>query len=242
MTSYWDPDFVQCKATTLSGLRCKRESVANGYCTQHYNMFLSEEQQVLPSDLIKNVVSSYIQYDELKKLQGKISNLNIDQNRITTDEYDVVQHGKTFHIVETKIDNKVRTISKYLGKIQVGLNNLNEERELDGMQYNWHDNGKPFVECSYVNGKKDGIQYDWNDEYTAKWNYKFGKLEGRQYSWWTNGNKMSEFNYKNGNKDGVQYSWYKNGKPLAIENYIDGVQKGTQYSWDEKGVKSLKVL
>ncbi len=99
--------FIQCIAITNNNTRCTRKAVINNYCLQHYNMRtksksvyeeLENNQQEMIPDLMTNIVSDYIEYEELQELQNEIPNLKINPNRIkitTRFAFDKLYNQKT---------------------------------------------------------------------------------------------------------------------------------------------------
>jgi antitoxin component YwqK of YwqJK toxin-antitoxin module len=198
---------IECKATTKSGERCKRNATKNGYCTQHFEI----NEQALPSDIMKNIISDYIPYEELKELENNIQNLKINKGR-------VIKKKKKFkngnYIITTKIDGKKRKEEGYLkNNMKASERNYNINEQLDGYQFDL-----------YINGKYQHVN-----------NYKDGKLNGTQFAWYENGNKQYELNYKDNNKDGLQLSFWENGNKEYEHNYSQGKQRGIQREYDEDG-------
>jgi hypothetical protein len=57
--------------------KCSRNAVINGLCTQHYKKL---EQELL-SDITNNVLSEYMEFQELKELNKIFEGFTIDLNR-----------------------------------------------------------------------------------------------------------------------------------------------------------------
>jgi antitoxin component YwqK of YwqJK toxin-antitoxin module len=165
--------FEQCEAITEANVQCSREAKIEHLCTQHYNIKKEEEQYLIP-DLLKTIVSDYIDYDELKELEGKIDNLKINPNRVEVKEIYLNDHRK----IRTYIDNKI---------------NKEEYFDLEGNKlYEYHFNSL---------GNYEGKQYEWykNGNLKRISNYKNSKLNGKDSYYDENGNIKYALNYKNGN-------------------------------------------
>lgn len=78
---------VKCKQITASGFRCSRNAVIDGYCTQHYNILIKKEEkeiidnkyeQELPPDITQNILSEYVDYEDLENLNKSIKGFKIN--------------------------------------------------------------------------------------------------------------------------------------------------------------------
>jgi antitoxin component YwqK of YwqJK toxin-antitoxin module len=190
--------FEQCEAITETGNRCSREAKIEHLCTQHYNIKKEEEQYLIP-DLLKTIISDYIEYDELKELEGKIDNLKINPNRIRVEELYFSDYRK----VTTYID---------------GLIKKQEDFDLEGNKlYEYHFNSV---------GNYEGKQYEWYKNRNLKRisNYKNSKLNGKDYFYGNNGYVEHEYDYKNGKLEGKQYEFYNDGSLFRQETYKRGKQ------------------
>jgi antitoxin component YwqK of YwqJK toxin-antitoxin module len=191
---------LECKAITKSGERCKRNATEGGYCKQHFDIY----NQAISPDVMRNIVSDYIPYDELKDLKNHIQNLKINENRITK-ERKILKDGG--YEITTKIDGKLRKVEKYnKNNVKIQEYSYNKDEKIDGLQFVWWDNGNKQYEWNAKNGLKDGKQLNWYPNGVKKYEYNFinGKEDGPQLSWWDNGNKEYELNYKNGKPSGPQ--------------------------------------
>jgi antitoxin component YwqK of YwqJK toxin-antitoxin module len=221
----------QCAAITGTGARCTRKAVIDGLCTQHHNIYLknnniSKENKKIEIDLLpeltNHILSDYIEYDELQDLQDKIQNLNIDKNRINIIEYNKQikylsdqdinsQAENIYHVIDTKIDDKLRKKEIYSLKNNIKLKeiNYNADEKINGTEYEWYPNGKIKSKRNYVNGLKQDFQYLW---------YPSGILE-------------SKISFKNDKQDGPDYNWYPNGMIKYFFNYKDDMKDGDNYTF-----------
>jgi hypothetical protein len=114
--------YIQCKAITKStGTQCKREAVKDGYCMQHYNMF------------VKNIKGN----KSPKKINDNIELEN--KKEYKNDEIDLINNEKQVlipdlleHIVSEyldyedfeKIENKVENLKINPKRIKIEKNIL----------------------------------------------------------------------------------------------------------------------
>jgi antitoxin component YwqK of YwqJK toxin-antitoxin module len=197
----------ECKAITKAGTRCTRTATIEGYCKQHYNIYIKQsiEQNketsiqyqpinTLPkqnldisvsSDIMENIISDYIDFNELKELEQNFNNFKINPKRIEVTEE--IENGHKY--IETYIDDElVKSVSFY-------------------------SNGNRWSERNYKNEEYDGIQtiYYSNGKLANIENYKNGIKEGKTYNYNIDGKLLEEINYKN-------------GKPEKIKKYKSGIK------------------
>jgi antitoxin component YwqK of YwqJK toxin-antitoxin module len=185
---------VRCKAITEAGVQCSRNAVINGYCTQHYKKL----EQELPPDITNNILSEYIEVEELKQLETQFEGLKINPKRIEIKEK-LRKDGSVKNRYTYYDDKLIRMEGLYKsGNVQTEYNFKTIGRE--GKQYGWYDSGEKWFEYYYENGEEEGKQYEW---------YEDGKMK-------------SEENYKNGIRDGPQFNWRADGRILNIEYYVNG--------------------
>jgi antitoxin component YwqK of YwqJK toxin-antitoxin module len=218
----------QCIALTALNVQCTRRAITEGYCTQHYNLLMTENKNKeniqidLPAVLTNHILSDYIQYDELINLQQNIQNLHIDPSRIQIIEYDepiinisdeIKDFGKIIihHIIQTKIDGVLRKKEIFLltNNSKLAEYNYNSDEKLNGFSYEWYNNGNIEYKYEYMNGLKQGFQYQW---------YNNGKLE-------------SQTTYVNDNKNGQDYAWYPNEEIKHFYNYKNNKKEGDCYDF-----------
>jgi antitoxin component YwqK of YwqJK toxin-antitoxin module len=166
-------EILECKAIPKSGERCKRNATIDGYCKQHYDKVESEwyninNEGAISADVMKNVLSDYIEYDELKEMQKEINNLKVNQNRIREEKVNLY-NGR--YQIQTFVDGKVRHLKTYYrnGKIQ-SENNFDIDENLNGIQREWFSFGKLHSQGNYKHGKYYGLQEGWFPD--GKLNYK----------------------------------------------------------------------
>src|SRR5437763_8638715 len=156
---------------------------------------------MLSVDILRNILSEYIEYDQLQELITQIPGLHFNSKRIRTRE--VLHHDIGYKKKYTYIDKDLRTIevSNYYYKVS---------------------------ETHYKNREQNGKEYIWWNKETIKSenNYKDNKLDGKQYQWYENGLLCSEKNYCNDVIDGVQYWWNDTGILERKQNYKNGKKDG----------------
>jgi antitoxin component YwqK of YwqJK toxin-antitoxin module len=232
---------LECKAVTKEGTRCKRNATKDGYCKQHFDINKQSEQSI-SVDVMRNIVSDYIPYDELKELENQIDNLKINKGRIIEEK---IEDGYFRYKIVTKIDDVVRKEKEYstgnitlrmnIGDIKIRENNYDENEKLDGPQFEWDKNGELVSKENYRKGLKDGVQYYSDTEGIEKYeNYKDGNQHGTQLKY-INGNLRQEENYKNGLRDGVHLYFYPNGNKQYEWNYKNGRRNGLQRDYSKNG-------
>jgi antitoxin component YwqK of YwqJK toxin-antitoxin module len=206
--------YAQCKAITKAGTRCTRAAIKSGYCTQHYNIYVGNKQDIdtsLNKDVIENIISDYLEYDEVKELEKEFKDFKFNPNRIEVKEY--------FY------DNMdIRLRDTFADEILIKTEKWNENRskkeynykngELEGKQYTYYPNGRKHKVENYINGIK----------------------EGKQYKYYQTGALYAEENYTNGELNGEQYEYYGNNKILSIQNYANGIP-GELIKYNIKGEK-----
>jgi antitoxin component YwqK of YwqJK toxin-antitoxin module len=244
----------KCTQILKSGVQCSRNSKLNSkHCWQHSENKLStisqnneseisiylEEISQLPTDITKNVLSDYIDYDRLLQIIKYSENFKVNLNRIQIKEQ--INENKDI-IKEIYIDGDLRNIEIFnKDSIKIVENNY-KNREYEGKQYRWYKNGKLDYKSNYKNGKLEGVQYNWYDNGKLKSvnNYKDGNPEGKQYNWYENGQLHYDSNYKNDEKEGKHYYWYENGQLHYDSNYKNDEKEGKHYYWYENGQLHLE--
>ena len=169
----------------------------------------------LPKDIIKNILSDYIEYDQLQELIKYIPYLKLNPKRIKIE----VNESRSYHQKVIYIDHNIqRKIHSTIDGNKI-LDVSDKDGVLDGKMFKWYENGNLISEENYKNGKEVGLQLFW---------YENGQLE-------------SKMNYENGEFEGKQYAWYENGNPDFIENFKNGKLDGTQLNWRENGIFNYSV-
>lgn len=86
------------------------------------------------------------------------------------------------------------------------------EEEFDGLVTYYHDNGKPFHEANYKNGKLEGVRkvYYESGELKEQGRYKDGKRDGIWKTFYKSGKIESKGKYQDGEKVGIWKTFYKN--------------------------------
>ena len=158
---------TRCSAITEAGNQCSRNATINRYCTQHYKKL----EQELPPDITNNILSNYIEIEELKELENEFEGLKLDPKRIEIKEQ-FYGNGKVRH----------RDI------YHDGILSKKED---------YYGNGKQYYLRNYKNGKSEGKQYYWhiNGKMESEQNYENGNKEGKSYTWYESGKMESEKNY-----------------------------------------------
>lgn len=183
---------------------------------------------ILPNDILKNILSDYIEYDQLLELIKYLSFLRVNSYRITTDE-EIIHNIK---IKKTYIDGEIRKIEGFFSNGNRAYYISSKNNRLEGRYSTWYNNGNLMWKFNYKNGEKDGVQYQWHENGTLVnvGNYQDGKEQGKQYQWISDGSKYYELNYLDGQKYDNQYYWNPNGHLSCIERYDNGqCRKKTTY-------------
>jgi antitoxin component YwqK of YwqJK toxin-antitoxin module len=185
--------FKQCKEII-------KKVIKKDITQQYYDINLYED--------IENIISDYLEYEEIKELQKKYINFKLNKSRI--------KEEKQFH------DNgKVKQILICID----GKYNRKED---------FYDDGKTKEIILYFNGellKKEVYNIFGEKEI---YNYKNNKLEGKQCIYYKTGILQKEENYIDGKKEGEQYIYTKKGKLLQKQNFVNGIE-GELFEYDNKG-------
>lgn len=134
----------------------------------------------LPVDILKNILSDYIEYDQLQELVSHIPDLKIRAQRIKI--FEISYDNLVISSRDTYIDNILRKIESWYPNGQKQMEcQYREVYKLfhvvkDGKQYHWTENGNLKSEENYKDGFKDGEQYYWNGESKYTEIYKEGIL------------------------------------------------------------------
>lgn len=102
--------------------------------------------------------------------------------------------------------------------------------KIDGKYKSYWDNGNPYVEIEYEDGK-----------IKAEENYIKGVQEGRYRIWYENGQLESEGNYIKNYLEGEFITYYKNGKLKSKGELKKFLEDGTWLEYDEKGHGVKKI-
>ena len=139
-----------------------------------------------------------------------------------------------------------------------------KNEELDGLWFDYYENGNLREKGYYKNGKVDGLweEYFEDGQLSIRKNYKNGILDGLYENYHENGNLEEIGYYNNGKKDGlweiyfedgqIAHKWpfkndsfdgnvesyYKNGKLSFKGNYINREEDGIFYWYYENGQKN----
>ena len=147
-----------------------------------------------------------------------------------------------------------------------------EKTYIDGWPMTWrsfHQNGKPFIEAQYLNGRangkwlyyfdnsqmqqeqefvnglKHGIWYQYNQwsVMTDMWTYEHDLLNGLHTAWhWKDPNhKATEEYYVNGKLHGRSKHFYEDGIMKDDLEYSAGILDGVSYYYNKKGIPSQVV-
>lgn len=215
----------RCQAKTLEGSQCSRNAIFEEiYCKQHLEMYeiqnlprIQEDLNILIPDITSNILSLYIEYDQLKNLRTQFRDFRIDPERIRVEEifYDngVIKNIKTF------TDNDLI---------------LNE---------GFYDHGAP--RYHYFYGPKKPGEYEKITK-TIEWFVDetltietYQDNSSKRESWFMNGKKL-ESNYLHNYREGKQYLWDTYGNLIYEENYKNDVKDGPQYYWSGDDIERIE--
>jgi hypothetical protein len=195
-----------CTAITLAGARCTKKAINNKYCGIHNKIYVPDEtkQEMIP-DLLKNIVSDYLDLDEIKSLEGKINNLQINKSRYTKKEYTfkgikiISYYDADILIKIEKYDNHDNLIRRYTFNGKKG-----KHSKKFGLQSGWYPNGSKMFERYYDNsGKMTDIHYEWLSDGTLRFEITYFK-----------GEKIKSIKY------------YNNGLPFVVWSLDAGKTQG----------------
>lgn len=193
----------------------------------------------LPTDILKNILSDYIEYDQLIEYTKSLSFLRVNSYRITADG-EIMNNIK---IMRTYIDGDIRKIEGFFNNGDKAYYISSKNNKLEGRYSTWYNNGNIMWEFNYKNGEKDETQYQWYENGTLETikKYQEGKEQGKQYQWNSDGSKYYELTYLDGKMDGNQYYWNHNGDLSSIDRYENGEWKETQNT-GILGIGSLRKI
>jgi uncharacterized protein len=111
----------------------------------------------------------------------------------------------------------------------------------DGIQKEFHENGKPSYIVNYKEGDREGLHEFFNKN-GFKWmteNYKNDKLEGEKIQYQIEGLEgvlKFKCNYKNGKPDGEMLQYWNDGTLSRKVFFKDGEEEGVEEKYNPKGV------
>lgn len=89
----------------------------------------------------------------------------------------------------------------------------------DGLYTVFYLDGKPCLECMWLNGV----------------------LNGKAKTWYPSGDKKQELIFVQGKRSGPYISWHANGQTESLGVYKDGEKTGLWKSWDQNGEVLKKI-
>lgn len=203
---------LQCTWITVAGTRCSRAATTGQYCTQHYKMWVRDNESKTNTELppeLSALVSDYSEYDDIKTVGGTFNNMTLNPARSES------------KIIARYSDDKQRVVGTYIDGVLTSYNVYDRHGGLSG--------------TFQVNKDKllNGIQYVYNSRngrVVAKYNYTSGVLNGTQYAYDGTGRPIMEYNYVNGVQSGTQIRYFPNFPGVqTVQEYTDG--RNTTGSW-----------
>jgi hypothetical protein len=194
----------KCRKFLKSGKQCSRNAQFNSdYCWQHIEQKLSigspnnktevspsthfSEMAQLPIDITQNILSDYIDHDQLTEITKYSKDFKVNPNRIRIKEE--INENKNI-TKEIYIDGDLKKKEIFdKDNIKILENNY-ENKKLEGAQYEWYNKGEFLSERNYKNGK-----------FQSEENYVNGKLQSN-IVWYESGVLQSEEHYENGKLEG----------------------------------------
>jgi antitoxin component YwqK of YwqJK toxin-antitoxin module len=251
---------TSCVYIISFGTQCGGKLFKDNYCVKHYRIRIRVETE-LPKDIITNIVSEYMSYNDIILVQDHIAHLKLNNDRIlkksTVDEKYVVKETYIDNVLREKIKYKKDDTKLYTQEL------YDENKKLHGKQisrnwYNWTLNdichyfhGKLHGEyikydiiseqiervTNYKDGIRDGIETKYNNKkisYTQE--YKNDKKDGiyRLYSPVT-GTINTEHNYKDDKLHGITKIYYPDGSPKIIFSYSEYLLDGLSCKYYPNG-------
>jgi antitoxin component YwqK of YwqJK toxin-antitoxin module len=231
-------NFVRCNAITKTGVQCTRNAVKDGLCTQHYKIYNSEQSQALPADILKYTVSDYLQYDDIKKTEGNIPNLQINNGRIEVKENKFKDsNNNEVYNIDTYVDGRLHKIVQYKNNKKYLEQNFDSFGELNGIQRSYYLNGNRKEKSVYKNGILIDVEKKWYENGVLRYeaHYINGLLYGILRTWYSNGLLFGKYNYSKNVLHGKQTILHPNKTLYVQYNYINGVMNGVQQVLYENG-------
>lgn len=113
-----------------------------------------------------------------------------------------------------------------------------QNNPFSGLLFSRYANESLKKKLAYVDGRKDGLEKQWHPNGKIAQNrfYKAGVKIGKHEGWWEDGTKKFEYQFnKNGAYDGSRKEWYQNGQLVLDFNYTNGKELGRQRMWTSNG-------
>jgi antitoxin component YwqK of YwqJK toxin-antitoxin module len=110
-------------------------------------------------------------------------------------------------------------------------------KTVTGIVYKNFENGRTYIESSFVDGIKNGPFRTWHENGNKEMEiyYKNGKVNGPLTKWFQNGNLQLQTYLKNGLQDGINKEWFESGQ-LKIESvFKNDKPDGYFKTWYENG-------
>lgn len=100
--------------------------------------------------------------------------------------------------------------------------------ELDGLVRDYHDNGQPAVEATYVNGKTEGVLkvFSYCGELSETRTFRAGDLNGSYRELYPDGKTKMQVEMRADKQEGVKTYFYPDGIKEYEYTYLDGKKLG----------------
>jgi hypothetical protein len=111
------------------------------------------------------------------------------------------------------------------------------EARRHGPARTWYDDGSPWVDSSWAEGKRDGpwLERHRNGRKAVEGTYRADAKVGRWTIWFESGQPEEACEWADGVQHGAYASWYRGGARRTEGRYCLGAQCGTWTTWDESG-------
>lgn len=79
-------------------------------------------------------------------------------------------------------------------------------------------------ETPYVKGRIQGVEYEWYNDgrMASERTYENGKRVGIHKGWYPDGNRKYFIEYRDGYQQGEAFSWHQNGKLYTYSQFVEG--------------------
>jgi antitoxin component YwqK of YwqJK toxin-antitoxin module len=154
---------------------CTEDAVIGYLCKFHYLKVENSEvprgneikiKQILPPNITENILSDYLEIEEIKELQEVFEGFTIERNRIIIGE--IFYNDKKLQQRNIFIDKKlIKRQNWYENGIRKNIENWKNGKQ-EGIQYGFYESGNlRYVDFS-INGVTDGFSYIWRDNGTVE--------------------------------------------------------------------------
>ena len=119
------------------------------------------------------------------------------------------------------------------------LVNFDEDGDLHGPVYYWHNNGQLSSSKEYIRGSLEGEMRMWhpNGTLAVRAQYRNDELEGAWIQWRPDGTLHLLQHWRQGDLNGPFFAWHENGRLKTIGSYSDWNEVGEWEHWNADGIR-----